>query len=82
MSFEVRNFLYLKVTPMRGLRCFKIRGKPVPRIFDPFKITKEREEELKAEFLNPFARSVRISRARFILRGVGLSHTKISNFGI
>jgi hypothetical protein len=34
--------------------------------------TWEREEELKAEFPSFFFRSVRISRTRFILRGVGL----------
>jgi hypothetical protein len=24
LSFEVRDFVYLKVSPMRGLRCFKV----------------------------------------------------------
>jgi hypothetical protein len=40
---------------MRGLRCLKVRGKLTPRFIDPFKIMEEREEELKAEFLNLFS---------------------------
>jgi hypothetical protein len=40
---------------MRGLQCFKVRGKLAPRFIGPFKITKEREEELKVEFPNFFS---------------------------
>jgi threonine dehydratase len=57
LSFEVGNYVYLKVLPMRRLRCFKVRGKLTPRFIGPFKITKEREEEFKAEFLNFFSDS-------------------------
>jgi hypothetical protein len=32
-----------------------VRGKLTPRFIDPFKITKEREEEFKADFLNFFS---------------------------
>jgi transposase InsO family protein len=38
LSFEVGDFVYLKVSPMRGLRRFKVRGKPAPRFIRPFKI--------------------------------------------
>jgi hypothetical protein len=38
LSFEVGDFVYLKVTPMRGLRRFKVRGKLAPRFIGPFKI--------------------------------------------
>jgi hypothetical protein len=31
LSFEVEDFVYLKVSPMRGLRHFKVRGKLAPR---------------------------------------------------
>jgi hypothetical protein len=55
LSFEVRDFVYVKVSPMRGLCHFKVRGKLVPRFIGPFKITEEREEELKAEFSNFFS---------------------------
>jgi hypothetical protein len=34
--------VYLKVSPMRGLRCFKVRGKLAPRFIRPFKILEKR----------------------------------------
>jgi hypothetical protein len=55
LCFEVGNFVYLKVLPMRRLRRFKVRVKLAPRFIVPFKIMKEREEEFKAEFLNFFS---------------------------
>jgi hypothetical protein len=39
LSFEVGDFVNLKVSPMRGLHRFKVRGKLSPRIIGPFKIT-------------------------------------------
>jgi hypothetical protein len=36
--------MYLKVSPMRGLRRFKVRGKLAPRFIGPFKILKRRDE--------------------------------------
>jgi hypothetical protein len=44
LSFEVRGFIYLKKSPMRGLRFFKGRGKLAPRFIGPFKILKRRGE--------------------------------------
>jgi hypothetical protein len=44
LSFEVRDFVYLKVSPMRGLRHFKVRGKLAPRFIGPFKILEKRGE--------------------------------------
>jgi hypothetical protein len=44
LSFEVRDFVYLKVSPMRGLRHFKVRGKLAPRFIGPFKIMEKRGE--------------------------------------
>jgi hypothetical protein len=44
LSFEVGDFVYLKVSPMRGLRCFMIRGKLAPRFIGPFKILEKRGE--------------------------------------
>jgi hypothetical protein len=54
LSFEVGDYVYLKVSPIRGLQCFKVREKLVPRFINLFKITEEREEELKVEFSNFF----------------------------
>jgi hypothetical protein len=44
LSFQVSDFVYLKVSPMRGLRRFKIRGKLAPRYIGPFKILEQRGE--------------------------------------
>jgi hypothetical protein len=44
LRFQVGNFVYLKVSPMRGLHHFKIRGKLAPRYIGPFKILEQRGE--------------------------------------
>jgi hypothetical protein len=44
LRFQVGDFVYLKVSPMRGLRCFKIRRKLAPRYIGPFKILEKRGE--------------------------------------
>jgi hypothetical protein len=44
LSFEVGDFVYLKVSPMRGWRRFKVRGKLAPRFIGPFKILEKRGE--------------------------------------
>jgi hypothetical protein len=44
LSFEVGDFMYLKVSPMRGLWRFKVWGKLTPWFIGLFKITKKRGE--------------------------------------
>jgi hypothetical protein len=44
LSFVVGDFVYLKVSPMRGLCRFKVRGKLAPRFIGPFKILEKRGE--------------------------------------
>jgi hypothetical protein len=44
LSFEVGDFVYLKVSPMRGLHRFKVRGKLASRFIGPFKIFQKRGE--------------------------------------
>jgi hypothetical protein len=44
LSFEVEDFVYLKVSPIRGLHHFKVRGKLAPRFIVPFKILEKRGE--------------------------------------
>jgi hypothetical protein len=44
LSFKVGDFVYLKVSPMRGLHRFKVRGKLTPRFIGPFKILEKRGE--------------------------------------
>lgn len=38
LTFEVGDFVYLKVSPVRGLRRFKVKGKLAPRYIGPFQI--------------------------------------------
>jgi hypothetical protein len=44
LSFKVGDFIYLKVSPMKGLSRFKVRGKLAPRFIGPFKILEKRGE--------------------------------------
>jgi hypothetical protein len=44
LSFEVEKFVYLKVSPMRALHRFKVRGKLAPRFIGTFKILEKRDE--------------------------------------
>jgi hypothetical protein len=44
LSFKVGDFVYLKVSPMSGLRHFKVRGKIAPRFIGPFKILEKTGE--------------------------------------
>jgi hypothetical protein len=51
LSFEVGDFVYLKVSPMRGLCHFKVRGKLAPRFIGPFKILEKRGEVSQLKIL-------------------------------
>jgi hypothetical protein len=44
LLFEIGDFVYLKVSPMRGTRRFKVKGKLTPRYVDPFKIISRKGE--------------------------------------
>jgi hypothetical protein len=44
LSFEVGDFVYLKVSPVRGTSRFKVKGKLAPRYVGPFKIVDRRGE--------------------------------------
>jgi hypothetical protein len=44
LSFEVGDFVYLKVSLMRGTRRFKVKGKLAPRYVGPLKIVDRRGE--------------------------------------
>jgi hypothetical protein len=53
-----------------------------PRYIGLFKITEEREEELRAEFLNLFFLIRPNLGGETHFKGVGLSHPEVSNFGM
>jgi hypothetical protein len=44
LSFEIGDFIYLKVSPMRVTRRFKVKGKLAPRYVGPFKIISRKGE--------------------------------------
>jgi hypothetical protein len=44
LSFQVSEFVYIKVSPMRGLHHFKIRGRLAPRYIGSLKILEQRDE--------------------------------------
>ena len=44
LTFEEGEFVYLKVSPIRGLRRFKVKGKLSPRYIGPFKILARKGE--------------------------------------
>ena len=48
LTFEAGDFMYLKVSPMRGVRRFKVKGKLAPRYVGPFKILGKRRSCLSA----------------------------------
>jgi hypothetical protein len=44
LSFKIDDFVYLKVSPMRGIHRFKVKGKLAPRYVGPFKIIDRKRE--------------------------------------
>jgi hypothetical protein len=44
LSFEIGDFVYLKVSPMRGTCRFRGKGKLAPRYVGPFKIIDHKRE--------------------------------------
>jgi hypothetical protein len=44
LSFEIGDSIYLKVSPVRGTRRFKVKGKLAPRYVSPFKIISRKRE--------------------------------------
>jgi hypothetical protein len=44
LSFKICDFVYLKVSPMRGTHKFKVKGKLAPRYVRPFQIIDRKGE--------------------------------------
>ncbi|KAK1664600.1 hypothetical protein QYE76_052759 [Lolium multiflorum] len=44
MTFEVGDFVYLKVSPLKGMQRFQIKGKLAPRYVGPFKVLTAEEK--------------------------------------
>jgi hypothetical protein len=44
LSFEIGDFVYLRVSPMRGIRRYRVKGNLAPRYIRPFKIVDHKGE--------------------------------------
>jgi hypothetical protein len=44
LSFEVGDYVYLKVSPIRGIKRFRVKVKLAPRYIGPYHIKARREE--------------------------------------
>jgi len=44
LTFEVGDYVYLKVSPMKGVKRFNMKGKLSPRYIGPFKILERHGE--------------------------------------
>jgi len=44
LTFAVDDYVYLKVSPMRGIRRFNVKGKLAPRYIGPFKVLERKGE--------------------------------------
>jgi hypothetical protein len=44
LSFEVGDYVYLKVSPIRGIKRFRVKGKLAPRYIRPYQIQARRGE--------------------------------------
>ncbi|KAK1586082.1 hypothetical protein QYE76_048338 [Lolium multiflorum] len=44
MTFEIGDFVYLKVSPLKGMQRFQLKGKLAPRYVGPFKVLSRRGE--------------------------------------
>jgi hypothetical protein len=44
LSFEVEDYVYLKVSPIRGTKRFGVKGKLSPRYIGPYQILARRGE--------------------------------------
>jgi hypothetical protein len=72
ITFNVGDFVYLRVTPLKGMQRFHVKGKLAPRYIGPFKILEHRGEmsyqlELPAE-LSEFHDVFHVSQLRKCLQ--------------
>ena len=44
LTFSIDDYVYLKVSPMRGIRRFNVKGKLAPRYIGPFKVLERKGE--------------------------------------
>ncbi|WVZ70639.1 hypothetical protein U9M48_019287 [Paspalum notatum var. saurae] len=67
LEFAVGNYVYLKVSPIRGLRRFQVKGKLTPRYIGPFKII-DRKGEVAYQLLSGIHDVFHVSQLKKCLR--------------
>jgi hypothetical protein len=58
IEFEVGDFVYLKVSPMKSVKCFGVKRKLAPRYVDPFQIIGKSEVVAYKIHLPPEMRAI------------------------
>lgn len=85
LSFEVGDFVYLRVTPLKGVRRFRTRGKLAPRFVGPYKIlARQGEVAYKIELptsLSAMHNTFHVSQLRKCLR-VPEDHTSLESIDL
>jgi hypothetical protein len=46
LSFEIGDYVYLKVSPIRGIKRFGVKGKLAPRYIGPIRFKQDAEKWL------------------------------------
>jgi hypothetical protein len=49
LTFKLGDYVYLKVSPMKGVKSFNMKEKLSPRYIGPFKILERHEEQISLE---------------------------------
>ncbi|WVZ48714.1 LOW QUALITY PROTEIN: hypothetical protein U9M48_000133 [Paspalum notatum var. saurae] len=71
LSFKVDDHVYLKVSPMRGIRRFNMKGKLAPRYIGPFKIPEKKGEVAYRPELPPaYRKCLRVPEEQAPLEGL------------
>ncbi|WVZ52175.1 LOW QUALITY PROTEIN: hypothetical protein U9M48_003259 [Paspalum notatum var. saurae] len=70
LSFKVDDYVYLKVSPMRGIRRFNMKGKLAPRYIGPFEILEKNGEVVTAWSCLPLKKCLRVPEEQAPLEGL------------
>jgi hypothetical protein len=68
LSFEVGDFVYLKVSPIRGVRRFGVKGKLAPRYIGSYQILARRGEV--AYQLSQLKKCLRVPEEQLLVQGL------------
>ncbi|WVZ70425.1 hypothetical protein U9M48_019096 [Paspalum notatum var. saurae] len=73
LTFKVDDFVYLKMSPMRGIRRFNMKGKLAPRYIGPFKIVERKGEvAYKMSYHQTYLKCLRVPEEQAPLEGLDM----------